>query len=296
MLDNELEPRICQLFIYPIKSCAGISVSEMSFDEKGPLLDRRWMLVDEKTQCFLSQRELHQMCLISTSIVEGGKDKEKEVWASQKINPTLNARIKLPSFSNNKIDEQALINVTVWDDHVQGFDCGDEVAYWFSSLLNHQCRLVFQGGCDRMADEKYADKNTAISFSDGFPLLVINKHSVDFLNEHCENSFISSLNFRPNIVVENTEKFSENNWAKLTTQWLDMKVVKPCQRCVIPTLNPKTSEPEREILNALIKHCRKDDGIYFGQNLTFKKLNDNAVLSVKDAVLVENTASTQMNT
>lgn len=289
LLDNELQPKICQLFIYPIKSCEGISVSEMSFDEKGPLLDRRWMLVDEKTQCFLSQREIHQMCLISTLIVEGDAGGEKEVWASQAINPAISTRIKLPSFSNHKIDEQALIDVTVWDDHVQGFDCGDEAAYWFSTVLNHKCRLVFQGNCDRLANEKYADKNTSISFADGFPLLVINKHSVDFLNESCKSACISSLNFRPNIVVENIEKFSEDKWEKLSTKLLDMKVVKPCQRCVIPTLNPKTSEPEREILDALIKHCRKEDGIYFGQNLTFRKRTVDASLSVGDSVLLGNT-------
>lgn len=276
-----LEPKICQLFIYPIKSCAGISVSEMSFDEKGPLLDRRWMLVDEKTHSFLSQREIRQMCLVLTSIIEG------EVWASQSMNSAINARFKLPSINNKSIDNTALVDVVVWEDSVQGYDCGDDAADWFSALLNHKCRLIFQGECGRNANEQYADKNTEISFADGFPLLVINKESVDFLDENCVNSSLSVLNFRANIVVENLDKFSENDWGKISTDTLEMKVVKPCERCVIPTLNPKTSLQDKNILNVLLKHCRRDKKLYFGQNLTFKKFTAEANLRIGDCVLIE---------
>jgi uncharacterized protein YcbX len=258
-----MSPQINQLFIYPLKSCAGISVSSFQFDEKGPLLDRRWMLVDSQTGIFLSQREIPQMALISTRLEKG------VIWAEQSSVADIAEKIRLPVEGN-------LIEVNIWSDNVRGYDCGDEAASWFSQFLNHDCRLVYQGDCQRSADEEYTDKGTEVGFSDGFPLLVIAQASIDFLNETCEAE-ISALNFRPNIVVENTEVFAERHWLSLVAGDLDvagdaveMMVVKSCQRCVIPTLNPNTAKRESSILPVLLKHCRFDKKIYFGQNLAFK--------------------------
>ena len=39
-------PTVKALFIYPIKSCAGLAVAQLDFDAIGPCLDRRWMVVD----------------------------------------------------------------------------------------------------------------------------------------------------------------------------------------------------------------------------------------------------------
>lgn len=257
---------INQLFVYPIKSCAGVSVSCMEFDQRGPLLDRRWMLVDAETHVFLTQREFARMCLISTAIIDG------EVWASQSCEQQLPARVKLPFIDST----QGQVNVQVWEDSVQGFDCGDELAGWFSELLSHPCRLIYQGACERTADETFADPNTSISYADGFPLLVVAQSSIDFINKQCQHSSVSAVNFRPNVVIKNTAAFAENNWQALATSTLTMKVVKPCQRCVIPTINPETAQQQKDILAALVKFCRRDQKIFFGQNLTFNVLENNA--------------------
>lgn len=250
-------PKISQLFVYPIKSCAGISVASLQFDEKGPLFDRRWMLVDAHTGIFLSQRELPKLTLISTEI--SGED----VSAWQSTNVNLAECFKLPRTG-------ALLDVSVWSDEVQGLDCGDAAADWFTGLLGHECRLVYQGECVRHADDKYAMPGTEVSYADGFPLLVVNQSSIKFLNDECAAGEITAVNFRPNIVIENTEAFSEKAWREISTKNVSMRVVKPCERCVIPTLNPDTAESEKGILSTLVKHCRENKKIYFGQNLTFE--------------------------
>ena len=274
-----MSPQISQLFVYPVKSCAGISVSDLQFDDKGPLLDRRWMLVDRDTGIYLSQREIPQMALISTRIDNG------KVWVGQSVDDTLLASCRLPT-------KGELVDVEIWSDHVRGYDCGDELAGWFSQLLNHECRLVYQGDCQRMADELYADKGTAVGFADGFPLLVVAQASIDVLNDACEAE-ITAVNFRPNIVVESTLAFAENNWKYLTVESLsevgddfNMTVVKSCQRCVIPLLNPYTAKREASILPVLLKHCRREKKIFFGQNLTFK-YSDNQALKVGQTVLID---------
>lgn len=275
---KSMSPQISQLFVYPVKSCAGISVSSIQFDDKGPLFDRRWMLVDAQTGIFLSQREIPQMALISTRIEDG------KVWVGQSLDDSLSADHRLPITGES-------IAVEIWDDKVRGYDCGDELAAWFSQLLNHECRLVYQGDCERMADEAYAVENTPVSFADGFPLLVVAESSVDVLNAACEGE-ISSVNFRPNIVVKNTQAFAEKYWKSVVVEegvslggGLDMKVVKRCQRCVIPMLNPYTAKREASILPVLLKYCKEGKEILFGQNLTFK-YSVNLVIEVGQSVLI----------
>ncbi|MFT4907033.1 MAG: hypothetical protein ACI978_001108 [Oleispira sp.] len=273
-----MSPQISQLFIYPVKSCAGISVPSFQFDNKGPLLDRRWMLVDRQTGIFLSQREIPQLALISTRIEDG------EVWVGQAEDETLAATQRLPKGGE-------LIDVKVWDDSVRGYDCGDLLAGWFSQLLSRECRLVYQGDCERVADEKYTDKGTAVGFSDGFPLLVVAQSSIDVLNMACDAE-ISALNFRPNIVIENTPSFAESDWQFLTinsseaaVDQVEMAVVKPCERCVIPLLNPRTAQREAAILPVLLKYCRPNKKIIFGQNLTFK-VSQGVGINVGQKVLI----------
>ena len=38
--------RLSELYVYPIKSCAGVAVEVGKVDEGGLRHDRRWMLVD----------------------------------------------------------------------------------------------------------------------------------------------------------------------------------------------------------------------------------------------------------
>ena len=269
---KDMSPQISQLFIYPIKSCAGISVPSLKFDHRGPLLDRNWMLVDAETGVFLSQRELPSMTLIST-IIENDR-----VWA----------RFCEGDLFQLPVDGQ-LTQVSVWDDEIQGLDCGDEAASWFSKVLGRSCRLIYQGDCQRLASTKYADEGTSVSYADGFPLLVVADSSIQFLNEACDSE-ITAQNFRPNIVISNTEVFAELNWQSLLTDTVSMRVVKPCERCVIPSINPKTAVQERSILTVLLEHCRRDKKIYFGQNLTFSPVQHVAVdqlkLSVGQSVVI----------
>jgi uncharacterized protein YcbX len=46
---------IVQLYVYPVKSCAGVAVQEAYLTETGLDLDRAWMVVDEHN-AFLTQR------------------------------------------------------------------------------------------------------------------------------------------------------------------------------------------------------------------------------------------------
>jgi hypothetical protein len=61
--ESDLSGTISRLFVYPVKSCAGVEVQEAVLTETGLDLDRAWMVVDAQG-VFLTQRALPRMALI----------------------------------------------------------------------------------------------------------------------------------------------------------------------------------------------------------------------------------------
>jgi uncharacterized protein YcbX len=62
--------RLSQLYIYPVKSMAGIPLATSEVDAMGLQHDRRWMLVDRDGQ-FMTQRTHPHMVLIRPAIRDG---------------------------------------------------------------------------------------------------------------------------------------------------------------------------------------------------------------------------------
>ncbi|MBZ8143887.1 MOSC domain-containing protein, partial [Rubrivivax gelatinosus] len=54
---SDLDCRVSQLFVHPVKSCAGIACDEALLVETGLDLDRAWMLVGADGR-MLTQRQL----------------------------------------------------------------------------------------------------------------------------------------------------------------------------------------------------------------------------------------------
>ena len=277
---------ITRVFVYPIKSCGGVELDRLYFDDKGPLFDRRWMLVDAATGLFLSQRTFPQMAGITTRL------NDSRVYARYGYGKEL--LLPTPVLGGGKGSRR--LNVTVWDDDVQGLDCGDEAAAWFSKVLTSPCRLVYQGGESRKIDPRYAFNGEEISFSDGFPLLAINQASIDFLNEQGAAQVIGVERFRPNIVLQGdaSPAFDEEAWQQLIhlDSGVVLAAVKPCQRCVIPSLDPLTGSRQPDVMAVLLAHCRRQRSgdeaakVYFGQNLMFDRLPKSGV-GVGDSVEIQ---------
>ena len=60
---------LSELYVYPIKSAAGIALSEAQMTARGLQYDRRWMVVDAQGK-FMSQRRFPRMALISVEIAD----------------------------------------------------------------------------------------------------------------------------------------------------------------------------------------------------------------------------------
>lgn len=249
---------ISRLFIYPVKSCAPVEVDRLHFDQYGPAGDRRFMVVG-MDGTFLTQRQLPAMAFIQPSVEFDDAHRVKILTLSAADTMPLHVEI-----SELNVNDRM---VTVWKDSLAATDCGDEAAAWLSSLLGQPCRLVMlPADSQRQVSLKRAEPGRYVGFADGYPLLVTTQASLDFISDQVGRD-IAIERFRPNVMIDGgMAPFAELEWQVLEFESGRIALVKPCERCVIPTRNPETQEREADMLDALKEHCRIDGKIIFGQN------------------------------
>ena len=231
----DITAQISRLFVYPIKSCAGVALDESVLTETGLDLDRAWMVVDEEGE-FVSQRELPRMALIRPQL------KHYEVVLRAPGMLALHLTIDAV---------EAPARVRIWNDEVAAYDMGDIAAQWFSDFLGRKLRLVrFDPEHRRLSDPRWTGGVEAPNqFSDGYPVLVISEASLQGLNERLAAAGeqpVTMERFRPNIVLSGVEAHDEDRLDLLriatTGGEVQLKPVKPCPRCPIPNVDPATAE------------------------------------------------------
>jgi uncharacterized protein YcbX len=245
------------LYIYPVKSLAGIKLNNCQLTPFGLKNDRRWMIVDNKG-VFMSQRTTPKMALIKTAIVEG-----KLVLSYQK------SEIIIPVVKENSNLKQ----VKVWNDTVNAQWISKKVDQWITDILGQRCHLVYMPEtAQRQIDLDFANEKQYVSFADAFPLLIISQESLNALNEKLPKP-VSIKRFRPNIVVSGCQAFAEDNWREFTINQSQFKAAKRCSRCIMPSINQETGKKDQLKMLAKLKDFRTfQHKIKFGMNVL---LNDN---------------------
>lgn len=161
-------------------------------------------------------------------------------------------------------------SVEIWGRTWQGIDEGDHVASWFTDFLGTSLRLVrFAPDQRRLSAPEWTGTVEAEnSFSDGFPILVLSRASLDELNGRLLGPPIPMNRFRPNIVLDGVTAYFEDHHPTLSNSAVELRMVKPCTRCQITTVNQDTAESGREPLRTLSTYRRDERlaGITFGQN------------------------------
>ncbi len=250
--------KVSQLFIYPVKSLAGISVNAAQLTDRGFQYDRRWMLVDEQNQ-FMTQRQFPEMALLQTRISEEG------ISIVHKKNSAKELLIPFSGFTNENLI------VKIWNDYCDALPAEKFINEWFSEMLQFSCRLVHMPDDSlRKVDGRYAvQENNITSFSDACPVLLIGQSSLDDLNTRLEIP-LPINRFRPNIVIAGSAPFEEDEMEEFLIAGIQFFGVKLCVRCVIPTINQDTLEKSKEPLKTLSSYRMQNNNIYFGQNLISK--------------------------
>ncbi len=243
--------KLTGLYRYPVKSLRGEALKRMEVGPRGPVMDRHWMVVNEKGR-FLTQRELPRMVLVKPRITDRGLALEAPGMPPLEVAP----------------EGDELLEVQVWNDRLAARVMNPEADRWLSDFLGLPCRLVYlPEETKRQVDLEYAKPGDQTGFSDGFPFLLISQPSLDDLNRRMGRA-LPMERFRPNLVVEGCEPYAEDRWKRIRIGEIEFRVVKPCSRCVIPSVNPETGKREgNEPLKTLMSYRKEGNKVFFGQNL-----------------------------
>lgn len=259
----DLDFTLQALHLYPVKSCAGLAVDEALLIETGLELDRAWMVVDDASGGFLSQRELPRLALVTPTL--------RQSDLLLRAPGMLALHLSLDGV-------EAPRRVRIWDDEVAAYDMGALAAQWFSDFLGRRVRLVrFDPEQRRASDPRWSggvDAQTA--FADGFALLVVSTASLAAVNQRLAGRGqppVTMARFRPNLVLDGLDAHGEDFLDTLTLDSPDgevvLKLTKPCTRCGIPNVDPASAAVGDEpgaTLAGYRADPRMDGAITFGMN------------------------------
>ncbi len=259
--------KVHSLYIYPVKSLAGIQVSSFEMDDFGPEGDRRWMIVD-KDRNFVTQRTLPGLAKITTSVSD------------------LGVSILIPgegSFALKATDDE--LRVLVWRDWVKAQEGESAASEALSRFCGEDLRFVYMPDSSfRRVDAGRVTEYRRVGFADGFPFLIVNLASLGELNGRLEEP-VDMRRFRPNIVVEGLVAWQEDRWSELVVGEQRFSIVKPSSRCVLTAVDPDTGvkDPGLQPLRMLSGYRKTADGVIFGQNAIHESPG---VIRVDDSVTV----------
>lgn len=273
--------QLSEIWIYPVKSLAGIRLEQSVVTSRGLEYDRRWMLVDEEN-IFLSQRTHPQLALFRLKIDEDMLHISHADLSNGSV-----------SFSLSQKYNAILSDVMVWEDCVAAAEVSSDISAWFSGILGFNVRLVYMPEESlRKVDPDYAVNPTDItSFSDGFPYLIIGQSSLDDLNSRLKKP-VSIKRFRPNLVFSGGTAYEEETWREFTIGSVSFYGVKPCSRCVMTTVNPELGVfAGKEPLRTLSKYKKVGEKVIFGQNVIAQQQGFVTTAAVINIKKIESTQS-----
>ncbi|MBC8748238.1 MULTISPECIES: MOSC domain-containing protein [Paraburkholderia] len=267
-------PIISELFVYPIKSCAGITLGEARLLATGVEYDRNWMIVDPEGAMF-TQRAYPRMALIKVEL--GEQDLIVRAPGMRELRTPLDAA---------RLAAAPRVDTAVWRDAAYGLDTGEQTAAWFTEFLGLPARLLrFDPERERIVDPDYTDSTGGATtfFADGFPLLVVGQASLDDLNARLNGKGAPSIGidrFRPNIVLSGLDAYEEDYVETLavdanadSSARVELRLVKLCSRCPMPTIDQARGAPDpdwpNEPTDTMLGYRvseRFDGAVTFGNN------------------------------
>jgi hypothetical protein len=247
--------RIVDIYRYPVKSLRGHRLDRTSVERIGLEGDRRWLVVDESNR-FMTIRQTPTMAQIEVDVALDGillrhsAHGEQAVSTPSRLGPS--------------------VAVSIWKDSVEARRCDADADRFLSRILGKEVSLVYLADPNaRRVDPAFGEADDAVSFADGYPILLVAAASLADLSKRM-GSDISVRRFRPNLVVEGSQAWAEESWREIRIGSVRLRVVKPCGRCVVTTRDPDSGEqidPHEPLKTLATFHRAADGAIIFGQNV-----------------------------
>jgi uncharacterized protein YcbX len=235
------------LYVYPVKSCAGLPVQELTLEERGGAVgDRGWAIVNAQDE--VTWQGSHARLALVRPRFKG-------------------ERLHLGADGFEFIDTENGVDwvpcqVKLWNDLTarhdvfDATDAGPAVGAWLERLVGAPLRLVRLGEAARLRENNNA-------------LHLVFSASVAAVDEQLAGAGRAPADprrYRPNIVLrvpegEDGVEFIEEALEAL--EWLGgagatrLQVTALCVRCVVPNVDPVSGEVDETVLDTLSRLSRK---------------------------------------
>ncbi len=195
--------RVASLHTYPIKGCYRTDHRELVVEPWGPVGDRRWVLVD----------------------ADGIMVTQRQVPGLVRVKPTADGttlHLRADGFPDISVESVPgeLTEMKVFSDPVLTSPVGEAADAWLTQVLDHKVRLLWLDDPTRrpLRPEFQSERpDVRVSLADEFPVLITNIASLNWLNDELLESGsdegpLPMTRFRPNIVVEGSTAWAEDDW------------------------------------------------------------------------------------
>lgn len=219
------------LFIYPVKSCAGIELENAMCFTEGIQFDRNWVVVDRNDK-YLTSVDKPVLAQVVPHFEDG------KLCLNAPSMDTLRIPIQLDT---KEFKDLKVLRISSKSCYV-----GDEASLWFSTLLNKPGCKMYQihEPRDSTKDTKWgnlASPGDKVGYASFAAYHMTTESSLVELNGILKSP-IGMDRFRANVIIGGTEPFAEDHWHQKYLKIADIRfrTLKDCGRCTQITIDPET--------------------------------------------------------
>ncbi|MFE5484671.1 MOSC domain-containing protein [Streptomyces sp. NPDC056527] len=246
--------RVVELSYFPIKSCAGTSVTEALVTPAGLAHDRSFMVVSEQG-VFRTQRRDPRLALIQPVVGPEGTRLELHAPDTEPLTIEVDT-----SGARRAVD--------LFGAPYQGIDQGDPAASWLSDVLRTPSRLVrVPPDHHRVTDGRTPGTS---GYADSCALHVVSRATLDLLDRRLAARGappVPANRFRTNVVIDGwDDAHTEDRTHRLSIGEAELGYAKPAIRCAVTLVDQESgTRAGPEPLRTLATYRRAaEGGIAFG--------------------------------
>ncbi|MFL0801928.1 MAG: MOSC N-terminal beta barrel domain-containing protein [Agarilytica sp.] len=230
-MHNINEVAIESLYIYPVKSMAGISMRACAATASGFENDRQWAIF-KKDGHPLTQRQNPRMVLITPRVTD------HELYLSAEGFGEIHVK---------KPDQSEIVSFSIWKDRCVESYAELETNEWLADTLQEKQPLQLAKVSPQHSRIFHTPDRFSIQgqyFSDAAPYLIANQASLSVLNNSLRKQGLREIDirhFRANIIIRGIPEFSEHavNTLSLGKLQPSFSLIDHCQRCAMITVDPE---------------------------------------------------------
>lgn len=263
---------ISGLYIYPIKSLGGVTLTSSRITATGFPYDRYWMLVDKHGRC-LTQRETPRMALFDVIMHTEGITVRH---AGDEVDIAYTSRAHLIPRT-----------VHLWKEPLPVLQEPEFYHHWFTDRLQVEATLVRIDPSHRRPVKDEASSSTY--FTEGHQYLLHGQAALDELNSRL-SSPIRLNRFRPNLVFSGGTASMEDDWAEISIGPARFTVTGLCYKCKLVNVDQEHGVAGPEPIRTLASYRFWDRNIWLGVYLNLESGSDETI-QVGDKITVLRTRS-----